>query len=171
MSRIMRKPMFCICENKDADQLRGNCEADQHLCFCYKDSMIPLLSKSKISSLEPSFAVFTKTAGLSDKTAKFQKCQANFVSLPDSMSDKKSIQKTPRQCFWMTWSSMKKIAHIDCIFTIKFAVLTEYKRPVFEQSRTLLYLSDIFLFCLTKIFRLSNTCPATPQKILRRLLI
>ena len=23
MSRVMRKPMFCICENKDADQLRG----------------------------------------------------------------------------------------------------------------------------------------------------
>ena len=24
MSRIMRKPDFCICENKDADQLRSN---------------------------------------------------------------------------------------------------------------------------------------------------
>ena len=24
----MRKPEFCICENKDADQLRGNREAD-----------------------------------------------------------------------------------------------------------------------------------------------
>ena len=31
----MRKPDFCICENKDADQLRGNREADQRLCFCY----------------------------------------------------------------------------------------------------------------------------------------
>ena len=29
----MRKPDFCICENKDADQLRGNREADQRLCF------------------------------------------------------------------------------------------------------------------------------------------
>ena len=29
----MRKPGFCICENKDADQLRGNREADQRLCF------------------------------------------------------------------------------------------------------------------------------------------
>ena len=35
MSRVMRKPDFCICENKDADQLRGNREADQRLCFCY----------------------------------------------------------------------------------------------------------------------------------------
>ena len=25
MSLIMRKPAFCICENKGADQLRGNC--------------------------------------------------------------------------------------------------------------------------------------------------
>ena len=32
-------------------------------------------------------AVFAKTIGLSDKTAKFRKCPANFVSLPDSMSD------------------------------------------------------------------------------------
>ena len=27
----MRKPSFCICEHKDADQLRGNREADQWL--------------------------------------------------------------------------------------------------------------------------------------------
>ena len=51
LSLVMRKPAFCICENKDADQLRGNREADQRLCFRYKDSTIPLLHKSKISSL------------------------------------------------------------------------------------------------------------------------
>ena len=34
LSRIIRKPAFCICENKDADQLRNNCAADQRLCFC-----------------------------------------------------------------------------------------------------------------------------------------
>ena len=50
----MRKPAFCICENKDADQLRGNREADQRLCFRYRDSTIPLLPKSEISSLYPS---------------------------------------------------------------------------------------------------------------------
>ena len=50
----MRNPDFCICENKDADQLRGNREADQRLCFRYIDSTIPLLSKSEISNLEPS---------------------------------------------------------------------------------------------------------------------
>ena len=50
----MRRPAFCICENKDADQLRGKCEADQRLCFRYMDSTIPLLPKSEISSLQPS---------------------------------------------------------------------------------------------------------------------
>ena len=57
----MRKPAFCICENKDADQLRGNREADQRLCFRYTDSTIPLLPKSEISSL-------------------FSSCTARFVS-------------------------------------------------------------------------------------------
>ena len=33
MSLVMRKPDFCICENKDADQLRGNREADQSPLF------------------------------------------------------------------------------------------------------------------------------------------
>ena len=44
-------PTICLGENKGADQLRRNCEADQRLCFRYTDSTIPLLSKSKISSL------------------------------------------------------------------------------------------------------------------------
>ena len=45
------KTGFCICENKDADQLRGNREADQRLCIRYLDSTIPLLAISEISSL------------------------------------------------------------------------------------------------------------------------
>ena len=46
----MRKPTICICENKDADQLCGNREADQHLHFRYIDSTISLLSKSEIQA-------------------------------------------------------------------------------------------------------------------------
>ena len=57
MSRVMRKPAFCICENKDADQLRGNSEADKRLCFRYTDSIIPLLPKSEISSLKPDLVI------------------------------------------------------------------------------------------------------------------
>ena len=51
-SHVMRKPDCFLCENKGADQLRSNWEADQRLCFFrYMDSTIPLLSKSGISSL------------------------------------------------------------------------------------------------------------------------
>ena len=47
LSLVMRKPGFCICVNKDADQLRGNREADQHLCFRYMDSTILLILNFK----------------------------------------------------------------------------------------------------------------------------
>ena len=50
----MRKPDCCLCENKGADQLRSNCEADQRLCFQHRDSTISLLLKSEISSFYPS---------------------------------------------------------------------------------------------------------------------
>ena len=46
----MRKPDFCISENKDADQLRGYREADQHLCFRYIDSTIPYFLNSKFQA-------------------------------------------------------------------------------------------------------------------------
>ena len=46
MSLVMRKQAFCIA----ADQLHGDREADQRLCFRYMDRTIPLLSKSEISS-------------------------------------------------------------------------------------------------------------------------
>ena len=46
MSRVMKKTAFCICENKNTDQLCGKREADQRPCFCYKNSTIPLLHQS-----------------------------------------------------------------------------------------------------------------------------
>ena len=54
LSLVMRKLAFCICENKDADQVRGNHEADQCLCFRFSESTIPILHKSKIPRLLPS---------------------------------------------------------------------------------------------------------------------
>ena len=38
LSHVMRKPDFCLCENKDADPLCSNCTADQRLCFRHTDS-------------------------------------------------------------------------------------------------------------------------------------
>ena len=37
MSCVMRKPDFCICKNKGADQLHGIRAADQCLCFGFLD--------------------------------------------------------------------------------------------------------------------------------------
>ena len=56
--------LFCICENKDADQLRGNREADQRLFFRYMESII-LLVTSKIRNFKP--------------LAIFRRCTARFV--------------------------------------------------------------------------------------------
>ena len=46
----MGKPTICIGENKGADQLRSNREADQRLCFRYMDSTIHFHPESEISS-------------------------------------------------------------------------------------------------------------------------
>ena len=81
----MRKPAFCICENKDADQLRGNREADQRLCFRYTDSIIPLISKSKISSIETySVAVQPGLCGTWSETPKtgFLRTRLNYYLIP-----------------------------------------------------------------------------------------
>ena len=45
------KTGLLLSENKGADQLRSNCEADQRLCYRYSDSTIPLLLKANILSL------------------------------------------------------------------------------------------------------------------------
>ena len=50
----MGKPTKCLGKNKGADQLRGNREADQRLCFHYMDSAIPLPHLYKISNRLPS---------------------------------------------------------------------------------------------------------------------
>ena len=71
LSLVMRKPFFFICENKDADQLRGYRQADQRLCFRHTDSAIPLLSKSEISSLWPSSV--TIQPGLCRTWSKFRR--------------------------------------------------------------------------------------------------
>ena len=50
MSRVTRKATFCICENKDADQLRGKLIS----AFVFATPIVPLLPKSEISSFWPS---------------------------------------------------------------------------------------------------------------------
>ena len=50
MSRIVRKPDICLCENKGVDQLCSNREADQRLYLHYTDGTMSLLLKSETSS-------------------------------------------------------------------------------------------------------------------------
>ena len=47
----MRKPGFCLGENKDADQLCSNCTADQRLCLRRTDSSSTLIQNFKVLSL------------------------------------------------------------------------------------------------------------------------
>ena len=51
LSLVVRKPAFCICENKDADQLRSNYSAaDQRRLFRYTESTTPLLPSTKFQA-------------------------------------------------------------------------------------------------------------------------
>ena len=49
----MRKPAFCICQNKDADKVRGNPEAVQRLKFVFATRIVqfPSYLKSKFQPL------------------------------------------------------------------------------------------------------------------------
>ena len=49
--RHQKNRIFAYAKTKTQISFRGNREADQRLCFRYLDSTIPLLPKSKISSL------------------------------------------------------------------------------------------------------------------------
>ena len=60
-TRVLNSTLFELCHEqtcflhayakKGTDELHGNRAADQHLCFRYIESAIPLLPKYKISSL------------------------------------------------------------------------------------------------------------------------
>ena len=62
----MKKPTFCICEIKGADQLRDNRAADQRLCFRYIESALTVLHKS--SSVAEEHGLF-RTSSETPKTA------------------------------------------------------------------------------------------------------
>ena len=79
------KPAFCICENKDADQLRCNREADQRLCFCIMVRTISLLPRYEISSLQPSsVAVQPGLCGTWSETPKTGFLRTRLISFSDN---------------------------------------------------------------------------------------
>ena len=105
----MRKPAFCICENKDADQLRGNRKADQRLCFRYTDSTIPLLSKSEISSLwSSSVAVQPGLCGTWSETPKTGFLRTRLILLVTFTCVCRSESPTGLMLFVFTYSTLNK---------------------------------------------------------------
>ena len=53
----MRKSAFVYAKTKAQINCMVGCTTDQHLSFCIKDSTLPLLPESEISSLQPSSVV------------------------------------------------------------------------------------------------------------------
>ena len=78
MSRVTRKTDICLCENKGADQLRSNCEADQRFCFHYGDSTFPLLIYPKLQA--SSFFSGTVQASLSWTRSELPKDQFSRIT-------------------------------------------------------------------------------------------
>ena len=52
----MRNRISAYAKTKDADQLRGNSEADQGLCFRYTDSTIPRFVSDLVGNPEDQFS-------------------------------------------------------------------------------------------------------------------
>ena len=111
----MRKSAFCICENKDADQLRGNREADQRLCFRYTDSIIPLLSKSEISSVQPSSVVVQPgLCGTRSETLKTGFLTTRLIYAPTIFF--RSL-RTDRSGFWSSQTRVYTVCNSVSIFS------------------------------------------------------
>ena len=55
----MRKPDFCICENKDADQMHSDSAANHCLCFRYKVQSLYFLNLKFQASYLPIFCAHT----------------------------------------------------------------------------------------------------------------
>ena len=105
----MRKPAFCICENKDADQLRGNREAEQRLSFRYTDSTIPLLSKSEFSNLLPSSVAVQ--AGLCRTWSETPK--TGFLRTRLKLKEYVSMKMFQMPNYENNWSGDHKLKHLD----------------------------------------------------------
>ena len=85
LSRVMRKLAFCISVQKDEDQLHGNRDADQRLCFRDTDSTIPLFPNkdTEMSSFKSSENIQKKEGGPNPNEFKppaiFRGCTVRFM--------------------------------------------------------------------------------------------
>ena len=92
----MRKPAFCICENKDADQLRGNREADQRPCFRYIDSTSQVRNFKPLATFCGCTAWFVWDL-VGNPEDQFSHNEAHLIFI----GEKISFNYTPRKlCLW-----------------------------------------------------------------------
>ena len=99
MSLVMRKPAFCTCKNKDADQLRGNREADQRLCFGYIVQSLYFLNtkfQGSIAILCGCIARFVSDL-VGNPEDRFSHNEAHIVLISKSLSTKVYID-SPYTC-------------------------------------------------------------------------
>ena len=90
----MRKPAFCICENEDTDQLRGNREADQRLCFRYTDSIIPLLLNTKFQASNHFLWLYSPVCvrpGQKPRRPVFSQRGSNYLNFHNSACNKTKL--------------------------------------------------------------------------------
>ena len=105
----MGKPIICICVIKGTDQLRGNREADQCLCFLYMDRVLPLLAKIQN---------FTPLAILCGCTALFV---SDLVGNPDCWFCHKAAQMSIKSKAQISFAVTTKL-----ISAFVFAIRKEY---------------------------------------------
>ena len=107
----MRKPDFCLCENKGADQLLSKWEADQCLCFCYTDSTISLLLKSEFSSVCDCTGRFVSDLSEGPKTGFLGSQLITCLSLMYLSIECLSVWNVWCTCF-CTGNSLKGLHHV-----------------------------------------------------------
>ena len=93
----MRKLSFCICENKDADQLCGNREADQRLCFRYTNSTIPLLSKFQKLAIFCGSTAWSVSDLVGNPEDPFSQNEAHFCYFASDVGHDSLVALTPSQ--------------------------------------------------------------------------
>ena len=120
----MRKPAFCIRENKDADQLRGNREADQCLCFRHIDSTILLLPMYKISSLQPSpEAVQPGLCGTWSETPKTGFLTTRLICRYSLVALIRVLLMSVHN-LWRIWQNFVQNMHLICCSTFSNGMFT-----------------------------------------------
>ena len=136
----MGKPTICIGENKGADQLRSNCEADQHFCFRYSDSTIPLQLKSSFLCLyrcvQKPHCWFSHEVAQIFVTAEIE-CMFDKAHVYSSTSMVIKLNNVKPSCYYVhdieSDYYVLSLTCMKCKLTIPFPVFNPYKENGFSH--------------------------------------